>query len=103
VPKPVEVVEKISVNGRCEEVVRRVGVDEVAARRKLVHGCANKNRLRLWRQGHGGRRRSGSCRWRLSYSGRRCSGIKPGFSAWICAASLVGEEDFVGVDDDHGR
>jgi hypothetical protein len=29
-------------------------------------------------------------------------GIKPGFSAWSCAASLVGEEDFVGVDDDHG-
>jgi hypothetical protein len=39
----------------------------------------------------------------LSYSGRRCSVIKPGFSAWICAASLVGGEDFVGVDDDHGR
>jgi hypothetical protein len=31
----VEVAEKISVNGRCEEVVRHVGVDEVAARRKL--------------------------------------------------------------------
>jgi hypothetical protein len=27
---------KFSVNGRCEEVVRRVGVDEGAARRKLV-------------------------------------------------------------------
>jgi hypothetical protein len=39
----VEVAENISVNGRCEEVVRRVGVDEVAARRKLVHGRANKN------------------------------------------------------------
>jgi hypothetical protein len=44
-PEPVEVAEKISVNGQCEEVVRRVRVDEVAARRKLVHGCANKNRL----------------------------------------------------------
>jgi hypothetical protein len=32
----VEVAKKISVNGRCEEVVRRVGVDEGAARRKLV-------------------------------------------------------------------
>jgi hypothetical protein len=42
-----EVAEKISINGQCEEVVRRVGVDEVAARRKLVHGRANKNRLRL--------------------------------------------------------
>jgi hypothetical protein len=31
-------------------------------------------------------------------------GIKPGFFAWSCAASLVGEEeDFVGIDDDHGR
>jgi hypothetical protein len=31
-------------------------------------------------------------------------GIKPGFSAWSCAASLVEEEeDLVGVDDDHGR
>jgi hypothetical protein len=50
VPEPVEVAEKISVNGRCEEVIRRVGVDEVAARRKLVHRRANKNRLRLWRK-----------------------------------------------------
>jgi hypothetical protein len=32
----VEVAEKISVNGWCEEVVRRVRVDEVATRRKLV-------------------------------------------------------------------
>jgi hypothetical protein len=46
-PEPVEVAKKISVNGRCEEVVHRVKVNEVAARRKLVHGRANKNRLRL--------------------------------------------------------
>jgi hypothetical protein len=38
----VKVAEKISVNGQCEEVVCRVGVDEVAARRKLVHRRANK-------------------------------------------------------------
>jgi hypothetical protein len=42
-----EVAKKISVNGWCEEVVRHVGVDEVVARRKLVHGRANKNRLQL--------------------------------------------------------
>jgi hypothetical protein len=50
----VEVAEKISVNDRCEEVVRRVGVDKVATRRKLVHGRANKNILQLWRQGRDG-------------------------------------------------